>query len=422
MEESTGHIWLAKEDAQARVLEASRFSPRFEYVALSECAGRVCAEDVFSRQGLPNMPSSRWDGVAVRFEDFEGGSPDTSAWQEGRHYVFSNTGIGIPEEYDTVVRIEEVRFDEEGRIAFAREPHERGELVVAAGSSLEVGEVLALKGQTITPEIAALLASGGHADVKVYARPRVAFIPSGNELVRVGEPLPLGCNVESNSLMVAAKLRSWGAEPQVLPLARDDVDLLAEALTEAVRTSDIVILNGGSSKGTDDCAVPALERIATILSHAVLMGPGAHLSLSVTEEGLPIVGLSGPSGGAECTADWYVKPLVEKYFGRDFCAPPRVRARLATGIDRSRRPSKTGVQMAVRCLLARTDEGFAVAPLGVLARAVRLRYRGGNAFAFVSGEGFAQGDEIEVELRYPYEIPPLAPGLFEGGEGGTLVL
>lgn len=422
MEEPRCGVWLTRDEAQARVLMESRFSPRFERVGLRQCAGRVCAHDVLSRQRLPNTPSSRWDGVAVRFADFALGSPDTSGWREGDQYVFSNTGIGIPEGYDTVVRIEEVAFDDANRITFLHEPKRRGQLVVEAGSSLEEGALLASAGQTITPEIAALLAAGGQSEVEVFARPRVSFIPSGNELVQAGEPLPAGRNVETNSIMLEAKLRAWGAEPRILPIVRDNVALLVDALQKAIATSDIVILNGGSSKGSDDCAVPALERVATILSHAVLMGPGAHLSLSITRKGIPIVGLSGPSGGAECTADWYVKPLVDRYFGRSYCQPPHIRARLVAGIDHSQRSAKTGVYRAVRCIVAQEGEGFVAAPMAVLSQDVCTRYRGGNAFAFVAGDSLERGDEIEVELRYPYVFPPADTGLFDGREADALVL
>lgn len=422
MQEAKGHIWLTREDARARVLEASRFSPRVERIAVAQSVGRVCAADVASRQSLPNAPSSRWDGVAVRYDDFAAGMPDTSGWREGREYAFSNTGIGIRGDYDTVVRIEEVSFDAEGRISFAAAPAQRGALVMPVGATLEEGEPLARTGQTITPELAALLAGGGWAEVDVYARPRVAFIRSGNELVDAGRELPLGKNVETNSLMAAAKLRAWGAEPLVRPIVADDVGLLVEALCEAVEDCDIVILNGGSSKGTDDCAVPAIERVARVLCHAVLMGPGAHTSLSVTSEGVPVIGLSGPSGGAECTIDWYVKPLVDRYFGLGFNEPPKVRARLLAALDLSQRSSGSKVKMAVRCLLARSSDGFVAAPMGVLPESLRLQYRGGNAFVFASGVGFALGEEAEAELRYPYAFPPRAEGLFDDLESHALVL
>lgn len=176
-----------------------------ETLPLSEACGRIAAKKLSAGYSLPNRPASAFDGIAVRFSDFTDGCPDTENWREGEDYVFSNTGVAIPDGYDTVIAIEDVTPVGSGiRLNQAALPKKKGEYVEPAGSQLCQGETLLLRGEVITAEKIGILASAGFLSVPVYAKPRVLFIPTGDELVPAGSEVPAGKNVESNSLMVLA--------------------------------------------------------------------------------------------------------------------------------------------------------------------------------------------------------------------------
>ena len=103
------------------------FNHRVERVRLIDSLGRVSAENVYSKNVLPNKPVSEMDGIGVRFDDFKSGIPDTSNWTEGNEYNFSNTGVAINDKYDTVIMIESVRFNDKNQLQILECPLEKGQ-------------------------------------------------------------------------------------------------------------------------------------------------------------------------------------------------------------------------------------------------------------------------------------------------------
>lgn len=191
---------------------------------------------------------------------------------------------------------------------------------------MRAGQTIASRGTVITPAVAAEIAAGGHARVSVLARPTVAFIPTGNELVPYGEPLPMGKNYETNSLMIKGKIEAWGGRALVFGIVADNAELIVQTVRAACAQADIVVLNAGSSKGSDDWNIEVLDEIGTVLYHQTNHGPGHHSSGAMVE-GVPVVGISGPPRGAGFTTDFYLRPLMQRYLGLPI-EPPRVRVRL----------------------------------------------------------------------------------------------
>ena len=286
------------------------FLDRKEMVSLSESDGRIAADDIFAPYSLPNQDASGCDGIAVSFSVFERGMPDTSSWMEGKEYVYSNTGVAIPEEYDTVIPIEGVTVSENGSIILASVPECKGSEVTPAGSQIRRDELLVKKGETIHPGIIGILGSAGFTYIPVFAKPKVIFIPTGDELVPSGFPVPKGKNVESNSLMVSAFLRRFGAEAVSSPIIPDDLTALRKALSQAVASADMVIIGAGSSKGTKDYTMDVLEELGEVIVQELGVAPGKHCSLTMVGN-VPVLGIPGPPGGAQLISQYYVKAAVE---------------------------------------------------------------------------------------------------------------
>ena len=398
MKKKHDYIAMTRDAARDSLLEKVSFSPAMENVPLTGALGRVAAETVRALDDLPNRPASQRDGVAVRFSAFEHGAPDTSGWKEGTDYVFSNTGIGILGDFDTVVRIEEVEFLNDAPV-FPVPPAERGQLVSPAGSRMRKGDVLVERGDVLTPLLLAHLATGGHIEVPVWKKPRVAFIPTGNELLPPGVPLPPGKNTDSNSIMMYGKIVQWGGEPVMYPIQPDDPTALTRALEDALARADIVAINGGSSEGTDDYTIQVLSAVGTIQNHMILNGPGAHTSCTVSHGGKPIVGIPGPSVGAEFVADWFIKPLIDRYYGLPLDAP-QVTA-VYRGEDLPPRDTRNDLIRRAQLHLDGDRGGFAVAlvPPGD----VRTMSRCG-ALLPVPPTGLKSGAVVTVRLRWPYRI------------------
>ena len=333
MRDHSQHIELPRATAVATMLEHCSFAPGSEEVPVADAFGRTLASDVRALVTLPNCLTCSMDSVALHWDDFAnlepGAVPNTSSWTRGVEWQFANTGVGMPEGFDTAIAIEnaEVSTDNQQLVRILAAPSKQYAGTQAAGSRMHEGDLVAPAGTVVTPAVAAAIAGAGHTSVPVITKPRVAFIPTGNELVNPGTAVPRGKNIESNSLVIRGKVAAWDGVCTVWPIVPDDPRAIEATLREACATCDIVVLNAGSSKGSDDWAMELLEEMGTVLNHETDHGPGHHSSYAVVD-GTPIVGISGPALGAAFTTDFYLKPLIERWYGRS-PEPVRVRARLA---------------------------------------------------------------------------------------------
>ena len=344
MRDHSTHIELTRDEAVAAILAQcppAGWTVPAEPVPVDRAYGRVLARDAVAAIPAPTCLTCQMDSVALRWSDLEGLAegelPDTSGWERGVQWQFANTGVAMPDGFDTAIRIEEVEVaPDEQSIRLLNAPPERFFGTRPAGSQHEPGDVLGCAGDVVTPLLAARIAGGNNAVAYVARKPRVAFIATGNELVPAGcPPLPAepgrlaayGKTVECNSVLVRGLVEGWGGEYLPLDIVADDFDCIKGAVAAACEMADIVVLNGGSSKGSDDWCVEVLEEMGQMVCHQMSHGPGRHSSLAVMD-GVPVVGVSGPPAGAEFALRFYLRPLVRAYQGLS-PEPARARGRLA---------------------------------------------------------------------------------------------
>ena len=406
MRDHSNHRAGDRHEVVGALLERTQFARRSETVALQDANGRVAAKRYESLNELPNTLTSNMDAVAVRFADFEDGEPDTSTWTRGEQWQFCNTGVAVPKGFDTAIAIECVEVSEDNeRLTIIEPPQEKYESTTPVGAMVQEGDLLVEEGEVLTPTLLSVLAMGGYTQVEVVAKPKVAFIPTGNELVDAGGEVPWGKNVESNATMICAKLSSWGAEPKRFGIVPDDPERILEALREATETCDIVVINAGSSKGSDDWTCELLEREGEVLYHEVHQGPGKHCSFSVLYD-KPVIGISGPPFGAEFTADFFIKPFVDVYLGADTSYPPVVMAKMLDSCPMQ--PRRTTV--CQRAILRRDEYGnFYAWRAQIDSRPTMRGADEANAIICFdkNGYGYEEGEYYPVELRWPYTLPPM---------------
>ncbi len=400
------HPLTSREDTLRLLLEHSQFQPRVETIPVRASLGRINASEVTAFNTLPNSPSSQMDGIAIKSANLgagvaidlsgpSGAMPGIGDWQEGREYVFSNTGVGIPDGFDTVVPIELVEIDPNGKLIINQKPNP-GQNVTPPGSMIRTGEILVPAHVRLGPAQLALLAAGGRQQVDVLARPRVAIIPTGNELVPVGAPPPRGKNLEFNGIMIEAQVVAMGAEPRLYPITPDNPEDMLRVLEDALAWADIVILNGGSSKGSDDRALEVLAKIGQMLVYEVDFGPGKHTTVTMAGD-KPIVGTVGPTIGAEYGVEMFVKPLINKYLSIPTVDPERLAVKLLDDIA-APMPFDFYIRLEVQRING-TYVAQAIPPRGAgLARQMNA-----NAVLRVpkTVKGYKAGDMVEVELRQP---------------------
>ncbi|MDR0888761.1 MAG: molybdopterin molybdotransferase MoeA [Coriobacteriales bacterium] len=318
MRDHSKHIQLTREDAVEAMLAHSEFDPATETISITQAYGRVLAHDIVSEVEFPAVPHAAMDSIAVHWSDFkdlaDGELPDTSTWVRGTDWQFANTGVAMPEGFDTCIVIEHVSVSpDEQHVTIDAAPSKQCAGTRPVASELAKGDLLGAAYSVLGPDLLARIARGNISQVDVLAKPKVAFIPTGNELVPAGtQPLPRGKNIETNSILIEGKILAWGGEPVMYDIVPDKPELIESTILDACDKADIVVLNAGSSKGSDDWSCEKLEDMGEVFCHQTNHGPGHHSSYALVN-GTPIVGISGPPMGASFTTDFYLKPVMMKY-------------------------------------------------------------------------------------------------------------
>lgn len=365
-----------------------------ELVSLDEAVGRVTARDLVSANTLPVVRASACDGIAVRSAAFADGRPDTSSWELGRDYVRADTGDDFPDDFDAVVMIEKAAIQPDGSVVLDDDVQVKpGSGVRPAGSTLKEGTPLMKAGMPIRATDLAALAMGGATMVPVRRKPRVAFIPTGSELVPAGIKPRRGQNVDTNSLMVKHLLMEYGAEPLVFPIVHDDPAELERAFDEALEVADAVVVNGGSAIGEEDFNVRMIEARGTVVHHYIAAVPGRPLMMAVAN-GKPVVDLPGPTLAAYYGSEWCLQAIVARMLGVPVHRHPTVTATVP--VDFSSVPIMANIG---RLDLVREGEGY-VAHYhdfkgGQLAECMTSN---AQRVSPIGEAGFPAGTVIEVEL------------------------
>jgi molybdopterin molybdotransferase len=306
-----------------------------ERVDAMSSLGRVLAEAVVSSREIPPWPNSSMDGYAVRAEDTGRGAAlaVVGRVEAGRlparvvgrgEAVRIFTGAPLPEGADAVVPQEDVEATD-ARIAL-RAPVERAAFVRSRGEDVRIGDRVLEPGRVLTAAEIGLLATLGYGQVRVYRRPRVAILSTGNELADLGsEPGP-GQIPNTNTYTLMAQVLEAGGEPVSLGVAHDRLDAIEERV-RAGRDADMLVSSAGVSVGELDLVREALTRAGAELHlWQVSMRPGKPITFGSLGR-RPIFGLPGNPVSAMVTFELFVRPALLKMAGRQRLTRPRVHAR-----------------------------------------------------------------------------------------------
>ncbi|WP_437736534.1 molybdopterin molybdotransferase MoeA [Sorangium sp. So ce1335] len=336
------------EEALARLL-ATAVPVGPERVSLDEAAGRVLAEDIAAADAMPAFDYSAMDGYALASADLAGSGPFTlpvrgesaagrplPALEPGTACrIF--TGARLPPGSDTIVPQEDAARS--GDEITVREAPRAGAWVRRRGADLAQGAVALRRGARLTPGKVALAAALDRPTVLVARRPVVTVLCSGDELRAPGSPGAAGTVAESNSYFVAATARAAGAAVRIAPFVPDDAARAAEAVSTALRGSDLVVTVGGVSVGDHDVVRPALEAAGVTLDFwRVAIKPGKPLAVGRAE--LPrggavhVLGLPGNPASASLTFVLFGVPLLRALQDDSAPLPPRVVVRAAGALRR----------------------------------------------------------------------------------------
>jgi putative molybdopterin biosynthesis protein len=364
-------------------------------VQLSEAVGRVTAEAVWARWSSPAFDAAAMDGIAVRAAETVRATETNPILVATEDYEFVDTGDPMPTGYDAVVMREHVHLtpDNKAELREAVAPYQH---VRSIGEDISANELLLAEGHRLRPVDVAAAAAAGATAVMVRRPPRVVIIPTGDEIVPIGEEPRPGEILDTNSLMLAAQAREVGCEARITEIVPDDPGLITTALLEAAVDADLVILIAGSSAGRDDYTARVVEAAGTLAVHGVAVRPGHPVVLGTVagSVGTPVLGAPGYPVSAALTFDIFAVPLLASLEG----AAPRERATTKARLAR-KLASTIGTDDWVRVRLGRVEDEVVATPLprgaGVLTSLVRAD---GLLVVPARLEGHHAGELVNVEL------------------------
>lgn len=394
-----------------------------EEVPVNEHAiGRVLAEPVWARISSPHYHASAMDGFALRAEEIAGAMPTNPiTLQVDAQAVYVDTGDPLPDWANAVLPIEQVEaLNEKGQLTVnIRQPHSirvRTALppwshVRPLGEDIVAGQLVLPAGHLIQPVDLGAIAGSGHATIKVGRKPRVAVLPTGTELVPIGCEIRPGNIIEYNSIVLAAQVNSWGGMATRFPITVDDLEEIKKQVQLAAETSDLVLLNAGSSAGSEDFSARVVEQLGELLVHGVAVRPGHPVILGLIRssgsEGkedryVPIIGVPGYPVSAALTGEIFVRPLISLWLGR----PSADETLTVEAMITRKVTSPAGDDDYLRVVVGRVGDRLLAAPLSRGAGVITSLVRADGITVLPRGvQGLEAGAKVRVKLyRSPEEI------------------
>lgn len=376
--------------------------PRAESVSLDSALNRVLAEPVVAREDLPRVDRSAVDGYAVIAEDTVGASQfkPKMLMLTDRNVVTDKqarqlwTGNPVPKGADAVMMLENTK--QVGNQIEIWTPLAVSENVSRKGEDVKKGETALAFGIRLKPQHLGMLAALGITEVKVYERPKVAILATGNELVEIGSTRRSDQVFDVNRHVVSALCKELGAEPVDLGIVKDDFDEILGKLKDGLG-SDMVITTGGTSVGGSDLVPEAVSKLGKpgVFVHGVAMRPAMPTALAVVE-GKPILVLSGNPVAAMFGFEVFAKPLLSRLQGlAQDETRPTVEARMsrkATGA--------LGRRTYLRVLVSRKEKGFVAEPISARGSGILSTMTKANAYVIIpeNREGLREGETVSVHL------------------------
>jgi len=379
-----------------------------EVVALADALGRVPGEPVLAPHDLPGFARSTVDGYAVRAADTYGASEGLPGYLEFVGEVAMGapsavdvvpggavaipTGAVLPAGADAVVMVEHTQQAMAGTVEILR-PVAPGEGIVRADEDARGGTELVSAGRPLRAQDLGLLAAAGVIELAVHARPRVAILSTGDEVVDPAtSALETGQVRDASTVALAALIREAGGEPVPRGIVADDGAALEAALAGALAAADVVVVSAGSSVGGRDETAAAVAALGPpgIWCHGLAIKPGKPTLLAECD-GVPVIGLPGNPRSALVVFRLVGTPIVRRAGGCDVVPPePATRARLARDLA-SAAGRLDVVQVRVR-------DGVATPLFGASALLSVLTAADGFVVVDEPATGLAAGTEVEVTV------------------------
>lgn len=382
------------EEAAELYLNALRpvITIQYETIPVTESLNRVTRHATYAKYSSPLFNASAMDGIAVISERTVAATEVAPVTlKEKEDYIVVDTGDPIRPPYDAVIMAEDLVETKDGvQITASAAPWQH---VRPIGEDIVAGEMILPSRHKIRPIDVGVLLSAGITRIEVVKRPRAAIFPTGTEIIEPEDTPREGSIIESNSRMFENMVIEAGGEARRFPPIIDDYEQIRDNIAKAVSEYDMVIVNAGSSAGTEDYTVHVLRELGEVIVHGVAIKPGKPVILAVVE-GKPVIGLPGYPVSAYIGFENFVLPVLAM-MGQTALKKNEV----VTASVSKRLVSSLRHKEYVRVKVGKVGDKMVAAPLARGAGAAMSLVRA-DGFCVIeqNSEGVEAGEPVQVEL------------------------
>lgn len=316
---------LSFDEALALCMKLAHPISRTELAPLVEAHSRVVADDVEASIDVPMADRAAMDGYAVRAADTFGATKFDSKTFRLLEVLYADsvpkerigegqcsevaTGSLLPPGADAVVMVEDTEKIGGSKVSI-RKPVHPGQNVSKKGEDIKKGTTVVRRGELLNPSKIGALAAIGMDKVRVFRRPDIAVLTTGDEVIEPGEKIRPGLVYNINAYTIASVVKENGGIPQLFPKVPDKIEALEAAINQASKC-DLVVFSGGSSVGERDLIIDALARMGELLFHGIAVKPGKPTVLGMMGKRV-ILGM--PGYPTSCLSNCYLilAPMVRR--------------------------------------------------------------------------------------------------------------
>jgi molybdopterin molybdotransferase len=372
-------------------------------IPLHSALTRVLAEDIIAKQNVPRFDRSAVDGYAVKAKDTIGASqfkPKNLQINDEDKILSKQakqlwTGNPLPKGADAVLMLEDTR--KINREIEVWTPLTPGENVSRKGEDITKSETVIKAGTRLKPPHLGLLAALGIAELKVFDKPKIAILATGNELVNIGEEPQKDQIFEVNRMIISALCRELDTEPLDLGIAKDKISEIIKKLKLGFGKADVVITTGGTSVGASDLVPEAVNKTGRpgVIVHGIAMRPAMPTALAIAN-GRPIIILSGNPVAAMIGFEVFARPLIFRMQGlKQEEHRPFVEAKMTRRVS-----TVLGRKTFVRVRVFQHREEFFAEPISARGSGIISTMTKANGYVIVpeNREGLEEKESVLVRL------------------------
>lgn len=384
-------------EALASYLENLDIKASTEEISLRNALNRISSEPIFSKISSPQNHLAAMDGICVNSSITSLASEiNPLKLYENKDFIYVNTGNVIPDRFDSVIMIEDV-LERDGFIEIIS-PSKPWQHIRPIGEDIVKGEMVIPSNYKIDSFALGSLAASGNFKVKVYKNPTVSILVTGSEIVSSLENANKGTIIDSNSYMLSGLVSEFGGNPIIYEPIPDIYESIKSEIISAVKKSDIVIINAGSSAGTHDYTVHIIRELGKVFTHGVALKPGKPTILGEIE-GTPVIGIPGYPVSAYVSFKEFVVPVINSFLNKNISYQNKIE-----GILTKKIPSSFKYRELVRVNTGIVNNKIIATPIARGAGITTSLLKADGIIEIDrSLEGLNTGDKVEISLLKPIE-------------------